>query len=71
MAGGWLRAASVPGQQRLEGLNGLGGGEIFEQEVQVRAGLKPIGASGGNEGIEISAGAGAMGLFAKSQTRRP
>ena len=64
-AGSGERAASVPGQQRFEGLDGLGGGEFFEQEVQVRAGLKIVGASGGNEGMEVGAGSGTERIVRK------
>ena len=58
-AGGRQRAASVPGKQGFEGLDGLSGGEVFEQEVQIRAGLEAVGPSGGDEGVKIGAGAGA------------
>ena len=35
-------AANAPRQQSLERLDGVGGGELFEQVVQVRGGLKTI-----------------------------
>ena len=59
-AGSGERAAGVAGQQRFEGVHGLGSGQVFEQEVQVRAGLDSVGARGGHEGVEIGAGPGTV-----------
>jgi hypothetical protein len=55
----------VPGQQRLDLLDGGGGRQMFEQIVQIRVGLDVIDAAGHHQREQIGARLGAAGVVAE------